>query len=219
MEDYSDVGNKSKYRGMIFILDGLSGGGKTTLARMMTQTEKHIECSVSATTRNMRPGETDGIDYHFITKEEFLKKEQEGYFLEITDRFGNFYGTPKQQVEDILSSGNDIIFDIDYMGTRALTKNFPEDVVRVFLMPPSYKDLKERLWNRDSETEESFKLRMEENAEYLENWEEYDYIFINDTIQSTLRRLQQILRAERLKRNRQPFLEPFVEEFKKGFEK
>ncbi|MCP4354896.1 MAG: guanylate kinase [Proteobacteria bacterium] len=217
MEDYSTAGIKNKYRGMIFILDGLSGGGKTTLARMITQTEKHIEVSVSATTRDIRPGETNGIDYHFITKEEFLQKNKEGFFLETTDRFGNLYGTPKQQVADIVASGNDIIFDIDYVGTRALTKNFPEDVVRIFLMPPSFQDLKERLDNRESEDRDLFAKRKKENAEYLENWEEYDYIFINDTIQSTLRRLQQILRAERLKRNRQPFLEPFVEDFKKCF--
>ncbi|PPR08883.1 MAG: Guanylate kinase [Proteobacteria bacterium] len=218
LDNINDVFTQNKFRGMVLVLDGLLGGGKTTLARLLTQTEKHINFSISATTRPKREGEVDGLNYHFMTKEEFLQKKEEGYFLETTERLGNYYGTPKQQVEDALANGEDIIFDIDYVGTRELKKQMGEDVISVFLVPPSYEVLKQRLWDRGSETEESFKVRMKQNAEYLKLWEEYDYIFINDTLQDTLRRLQQILRAERLKRHRQPWLEPFVTNFTAEFE-
>jgi len=214
----NDVFSKNKFRGMILVLDGLLGGGKTTLARLLTQTEKHIKFSVSATTRPKREGEVDGLNYHFMTKEEFLKKKEEGFFLETTEVVGQYYGTPRQQVEEALENGEDIIFDIDYVGTRELKRQMGDDVISVFLTPPSYESLKQRLWDRGSETEDSFKLRMKRNALYLENWTEYDYIFINDTLQDTLRRLQQILRAERLKRHRQPWLNPFIDEFKGQFE-
>ncbi|HAG52265.1 MAG TPA: guanylate kinase [Alphaproteobacteria bacterium] len=214
----NDVFSKNKFRGMILVLDGLLGGGKTTLARLLTQTEKHIKFSVSATTRPQREGEVDGLNYHFMTKEEFLKKKEEGFFLETTEVVGQYYGTPKQQVEEALENGEDIIFDIDYVGTRELKRQMGDDVISVFLTPPSYDSLKQRLWDRGSETEDSFKLRMKRNALYLENWKEYDYIFINDTLQDTLRRLQQILRAERLKRHRQPWLTPFIDEFTGQFE-
>ena len=218
LDNINDVFTQNKFRGMVLVLDGLLGGGKTTLARLLTQTEKHINFSISATTRPKREGEVDGLNYHFMTKEEFLQKKEEGYFLETTERLGNYYGTPKQQVEDALANGEDIIFDIDYVGTRELKKQMGEDVISVFLVPPSYEVLKQRLWDRGSETEESFKVRMKQNSEYLKLWEEYDYIFINDTLQDTLRRLQQILRAERLKRHRQPWLEPFVTSFTAEFE-
>lgn len=206
-----------QYRGMIFVLDGLLGGGKTTLGRLLTQTEKHINFSVSATTRDKRPNEIDGVDYHFMSKEKFLEKDKEGFFLEKTERVGNYYGTPKQAIEDSLSKGEDVIFDIDYIGTRKLREFFPEDVVTIYLVPPSYKELKERLWNRGTETEETFQKRVSQNAEYLNYWKEYDYVFINDTVQGTLKKLQQILRAERLKRTRQPWLEEFIDEFKSEF--
>lgn len=213
----NDVFTKNRFRGMILVLDGLLGGGKTTLARLLTQTEKHIKFSVSATTRPMRDGEIDGLNYHFMTKEEFLEKKEQGFFLETTEVVGEYYGTPRQQVEEALENGEDIIFDIDYVGTRELKKQMGDDVISVFLTPPSYDSLKQRLWDRGSETEETFKKRMQRNALYLKHWEEYDYIFINDTLQDTLRRLQQILRAERLKRHRQPWLTPFMSEFKDHF--
>ena len=218
IDNIQDHFSKNRFRGMILVLDGLLGGGKTTLARLLTQTEKHINFSVSATTRPQREGEVDGLNYHFMTKEEFLKKKSEGYFLETTERLGNYYGTPRLEVEQALANGQDIIFDIDYVGTRELKKQMGGDVVSVFLVPPSYEVLKQRLWDRGSETEESFKVRMKQNAEYLNLWEEYDYIFVNDTLQDTLRRMQQILRSERLKRHRQPWLAPFVEEFTGQFE-
>jgi guanylate kinase len=218
LDQIQDHFSKNRFRGMILVLDGLLGGGKTTLARLLTQTEKHINFSVSATTRPQREGEVDGLNYHFMTKEEFLQKKEEGYFLETTERLGNYYGTPRLEVEQALAAGQDIIFDIDYVGTRELKNQMGSDVVSVFLVPPSYEVLKQRLWDRGSETEESFKVRMKQNAEYLDLWEEYDYIFVNDTLQDTLRRMQQILRSERLKRHRQPWLAPFVEEFTSQFE-
>lgn len=208
----NDIFTKNRFRGMILVLDGLLGGGKTTLARLLTQTEKHIKFSVSVTTRPMREGEVDGLNYHFMTKEEFLQKEKEGFFLETTKVLDDFYGTPRQQVEEALENGEDIIFDIDYVGTRELKRQMKDDVISVFLTPPSYESLKQRLWDRGSETEESFARRMQRNALYLEHVNEYDYIFVNDTLQDTLRRLQQILRAERLKRHRQPWLTPFLTE-------
>jgi guanylate kinase len=206
-----------EHRGMIFVLDGLLGGGKTTLGRLLTQTEKYIQFSVSATTRPIRPNEIDGVDYHFMTKEEFLEKEKQGYFLETSKTADNFYGTPKRELEEALKAGNDIIFDVGYTGTRALKEAFPDDVVTVYLMPPSYEELKSRLWERGTETEESFLQRMHQNADYLKVWEEYDYIFINGTVQDTLKKLQQILRAERLRRVRQPWIKPFVTKFKSSF--
>ena len=206
------------FRGMILVLDGLMGGGKTTMARLLTQTEKHINFSVSATTREKRENEVNGLNYHFMSKEEFKEKEESGFFLETTNRAGNLYGTPKKAVTDALSHGEDIIFDIDYVGTRALKEEFPDDVIRVFLLPPSYKELEKRLKERASETPEQLKERMKSNAEYLKLWEEYDYIFVNDSVQNTLRRLQQILRAERLKRHRQPWLDKFINDFRDDLE-
>lgn len=209
---------KNDFRGMILVLDGLMGGGKTTMARLLTQTEKHIKFSVSATTRTKRENEVDGLNYHFMSKEEFLEKKQQGFFLETTERAGNLYGTPKQQVNQALEAGEDVIFDIDYVGTRALHQHFPQDVIRVFLLPPSYQELVQRLQERGSENQEQLKDRMKSNSEYLKLWQEYDYIFVNESVQNTLRRLQQILRAERLKRHRQPWLKPFIENFQNEIE-
>ena len=159
-DNINDVFSKNRFRGMILVLDGLLGGGKTTLARLLTQTEKHIKFSVSATTRPMREGEVDGLNYHFMTKEEFLKKKEEGFFLETTEVVGEYYGTPRLQVEEALENGEDIIFDIDYVGTRELKRQMGSDVISVFLTPPSYESLKQRLWDFSKEQTKNLTINL-----------------------------------------------------------
>lgn len=206
--------NYKKYgprqRGLMLVLSGPSGGGKTTIAARLCKDEPFIVHSISATSRAPRGQEKDGVDYFFLDKSTFEQRIKEGYFLEHAKFLDNCYGTPRGPVEKHLAEGRDVVFDIEWQGARQLAEAAPEDVVRVFLLPPSMKILAERLTGRKTEAPEAVKRRLEQAREDMSHWEEYDYVFVNENLEQTLRRIRVILRAERLKRQRQPWQKNFV---------
>jgi guanylate kinase len=211
IDDNPSSGYKISRRGLIFILSGPSGAGKSTLVRNILAIDNHIHNSVSATTRNKRASEKDGIDYHFIDNVEFKKRVNEHQFLEYAEILGNYYGTPRTSVEKFLESGEDVIFDIDWQGHRQMVATAREDVVSVFILPPSKEELLRRLNFRNQDSAESIKQRTEEANSEISHWHEYDYVIINRNIESSLNKVLAILRAERLKRRRRQGLIPFVQ--------
>ena len=197
-------------RGLMFILSSPSGAGKTTVSRRLLAHDGHIAMSVSATTRPMRPGEVDGRDYHFVSRDEFDRMAGAGEFLEWAHVFGHSYGTPKAQVAAGLEAGQDFLFDIDWQGTQQLHQQAESDVVRVFLLPPSIDELRRRLTARGTDSAEVIAARMERAQAEISHWAEYDYVVINDDMDACFEKVAQILAAERLRRARQTGLIGFV---------
>ncbi len=196
-------------RGLIFILSSPSGAGKTTLTRSLVAA-KAGDLSISVTTRPKRPSEIDGGHYHFIDRERFLDMRDRGDLLEWAEVHGNFYGTPRKPVERTLASGNDMIFDIDYQGTRQVRQKLPQDVVTVFILPPSMAELKARLVRRAEDAPETIAKRLANARVEVERWSEYDYVIVNADLNESYQSLQAILTAERLKRDRRTGLQEFV---------
>lgn len=205
---------KIRRRGLMLVLSSPSGAGKTTLANLLLKADKHIHPSISYTTRPMRPGEIDGVHYYFTDKETFMRMAEAGEFLEYAEVFGNMYGTPKELVETFLSRGEDVVFDIDWQGNRSLTQNAKHDVVSIFLLPPSKKILRERLEKRAQDVKETIELRMSKANSELNHWQEYDYIIVNRDLDTSLKKLQAVLRAERLRKNRRMGIFDFVNQLK-----
>jgi guanylate kinase len=203
-------GGQMKRRGLMLVLSSPSGAGKTTLSRRLLQSDPAIQMSVSATTRKVRPNEIDGRDYFFINAREFERRVKTGDFLEHAHVFGNRYGTPKKAVDDILKSGKDVLFDIDWQGTQQLKQQARDDVVSVFVLPPSHAELERRLRARAQDEEEVVQRRMAKAADEISHWAEYDYIIINDDVMAAQTQLETILAAERLKRARQLGIPAFV---------
>ncbi|MGH6814903.1 MAG: guanylate kinase [Hyphomicrobiaceae bacterium] len=197
-------------RGVLLVLSSPSGAGKTTLARRLGAADPAVTWSISATTRPPRPGETDGRDYFFIDEAEFVRRRDAGEFLEWARVFGNFYGTPKAPVLAALAAGRDVLFDIDWQGTQQLTAQMPQDVVRVFVLPPTGDALRERLETRRQDPPKVVAERMASAAVEISHWPEYDYVIVNAALETSLQNLQAILAAERLKRIRQIGLQDFV---------
>ena len=198
-------------RGMMLVLSSPSGAGKTTLSKRLIAMNPDVVLSISSTTRPARPGETDGEDYCFASEAEFLKQAEDGAFYEWAKVFDHYYGTPKAPVEEALSEGRDVVFDIDWQGARALAAESPADVVRVFILPPSMRLLRERLTKRGQDATDVIDGRMARAKAEIEHWREYDYVVLNDDFSRALEKLTQILYAERLKRIRHPWVEGFVE--------
>ena len=199
-----------KRRGIMFILSSPSGAGKTTLSRLLLQNDPNITMSISYTTRPPRPGEVDGVDYFFVSEKEFEKKADEKYFYEFAEVFGNFYGTPRKRVEEELVAGRDVLFDIDWQGTRRLTAKARDDIVSIFILPPAMDELARRLKARAQDSHDVIEKRMERASDEISHWDEYDYVVINDSIDYSLQNILYILKAERLKRRRQNSLMEFV---------
>lgn len=197
-------------RGLMLVLSSPSGAGKTTLSRMLLASEPDLTMSVSATTRPMRPGEIEGKDYYFISESEFTARRDRDEFLEHALVFGNFYGTPAQMVETVLSSARDILFDIDWQGTQQLKARAREDLVSVFILPPSRAELHKRLTSRAQDSAEIVTARMARASDEMSHWPEYDYIVVNDDVDAVHQQLRAILSAERLRRDRQTGLPEFV---------
>ena len=197
-------------RGLLFILSSPSGAGKTTLARNIMAADANIAMSVSVTTRAPRPGEKDGIDYHFIQDSEFARLRDCGELLEWASVFDHHYGTPKAPVVAALATGRDVLFDIDWQGAQQLNEQMPQDVVRVFILPPDGKSLEKRLKTRAQDTTEVVARRMQKAASEISHWPEYDYVIVNRDLQASHQMLMAILTAERLKRRRQLGLTGFV---------
>lgn len=197
-------------RGLMFILSSPSGAGKTTLSRMLLKKDNEIKLSVSATTRPPRAGEVDGVHYHFVTPNRFQAMIDEDDFYEWAEVFGHRYGTPKGMIRAGLKEGQDVLFDIDWQGTQQLYQKDQQDVVRVFILPPSIDELHRRLQGRGTDSAEVIAARMERARAEISHWDGYDYVIINDDIDVCFEKVCAILEAERMKRARQTGLIPFV---------
>jgi guanylate kinase len=205
-----------KRRGVLFVLSSPSGAGKSTIARALLAGDPDLQMSVSATTRPPRPGEVDGKDYHFVDLERFRDMVSAGEFLEWAHVFDNRYGTPRAQVEAILASGRDVLFDIDWQGAQQLFQIAGGDVVRVFVFPPSMEELHARLKRRGTDTTEVIDARMARAANEVSHWDGYDYVLVNDDVEQCIAKVRTILAAERLRRSRQTGLIGFVRKLRHG---
>jgi guanylate kinase len=203
------TGNPLLRRGLLFVLSSPSGAGKTTISRMILGSDDGIGLSVSATTRPIRPGETDGKDYHFVTDEQFDALVADKQFLEWAHVFGHRYGTLKREVVKQIEGGRDVLLDIDWQGTQQL-KQVDPDIVRVFILPPSLHELERRLRTRATDSEEVIARRMARAHAEISHWAEYDYVFINDDAEHCRKLVHTVLKAERLKASRRVFLHDFV---------
>ena len=197
-------------RGLMLVLSSPSGAGKTTLSRRLLESDRNISLSVSATTRAMRPGEVHGKDYHFLSREEFDVWLGQGKFLEHASVFGNRYGTPSHLVTDELGRGHDVLFDIDWQGTQQLKEKMRDDLVSIFILPPTHEELERRLRNRAQDSDEIVAGRMAKAADEISHWPEYDYVIVNTDVEKALADIQAILNAERLRRGRQTGISEFV---------
>jgi len=197
-------------RGLMLVLSSPSGAGKTTLSRKLLDEDKDVMLSVSVTTRKIRPGEKDGRDYHFIDRKRFDALIEKSELLEWAEVFDNYYGTPAKPVVDALAAGRDVLFDIDWQGTQQLSDKARNDLVTVFVLPPSIPELERRLHTRAQDDYETIHRRMAKAADEMSHWAEYDYVVINRDIAQAFDDVKAILSAERLKRERQPGLYDFV---------
>ena len=197
-------------RGVMLVLSSPSGAGKTTIAREVLSRDDKISMSISATTRLKRPGEVSGVDYHFIDKTEFNIKRNQQEFLESAKVFDNYYGTPAEPVMTALAKGTDVLFDIDWQGTQQLVEKAPDDVVSVFILPPSHGELERRLSRRARDTSEEVARRMSKASSELSHYAEYDYIIVNNLLGESVVQVMSILTAERLKRRRSVGMSDFV---------
>ncbi|WP_425408493.1 guanylate kinase [Hyphococcus sp.] len=199
-------------RGLMFILSSPSGAGKTTLADRLLSKDDELTLSISATTRKRRPGEAHGKDYFFVSDDEFVRMRDNGEFLESANVFGHHYGTPRSLVEDTLRQGKDVLFDIDWQGAQQLDEVAGEDLVKVFILPPSRAALEERLRKRAQDPEDVVQKRMAKADAEMSHWAEYDYVIINYDLDESEDLLRSILFAERLKRRRQIGLAAIVKD-------
>ena len=197
-------------RGLMLVLSSPSGAGKTTLSRKLLAQERGLELSISVTTRAKRRGEVNGRHYHFIDAKKFEKLARAGDLLEHAEVFGNRYGTPRKPVEKALKQGRDVLFDIDWQGTQQLRESARDDLVSVFLLPPSIPELERRLHTRAQDSDEVIRARMAKAAGEMSHWAEYDYVVVNRDLERAFNDVRAILAAERHKRERQTGLSAFV---------
>jgi guanylate kinase len=206
-------GGKSKTiarRGLMLVLSSPSGAGKTTLSRKLLGHERGLELSISVTTRAKRRGEVNGRHYHFIDRKRFDQLARRGELLEFAEVFGNFYGTPRKPVEKALKQGRDVLFDIDWQGTQQLREKLPQDLVSVFVLPPSIPELERRLHTRAQDNDKVIRTRMAKAGGEMTHWAEYDYVVVNRDFDRAFSEVRAILAAERLRRERQTGLSAFV---------
>jgi guanylate kinase len=212
----SNVPPKIPRRGMMLVLSSPSGAGKTTIARRLIDSDPLIRLSVSVTTRPRRPGEAHGVDYYFTEPPDFNAMVQRGELLEHARVFDNWYGTPAKPVMDSLARGQDVLFDIDWQGTQQLERTARDDLVRIFILPPSMRDLELRLKQRAQDSAEVVAKRMARAADEMSHWAEYDYVIVNFDLEEALDYVQSIVKAERLKRSRQTGLTDYVSALRQG---
>lgn len=203
----------AKRRGICFVLSAPSGAGKSTIANALRASQKNLSHSISVTTRPPRPGESDGVHYHFITQEQFDEQAKNGDLLEWATVFGKSYGTPKAPVEQQLAEGKDLIFDIDWQGQQQIKASLPDDVVSIFILPPSLEELQKRLVNRASDHPNEINKRMDAALDEISHWKEFDYVIINNKLDLAIHEAESILSCERLKTKRQIFLKSFTDSF------
>ncbi len=206
-------------RGLLIILSSPSGAGKSTLAKRLRAWDEDIRFSVSATTRQPRPGEVDGRDYHFTDETTFKKTVTEGEMLEHAFVFGNFYGSPKAPVEAAINAGQDVLFDIDWQGAQQIQKSaLASHVLSIFLLPPSIAELRRRLQSRGQDDAEIIAKRMQRSWDEISHWDAYSYVLVNDDLDRTEAQLRTIISAERLKASQQPVLLDHVRSLQSEFE-
>ena len=194
---------KNNRRGILFILSSPSGAGKTSLSRKLLERNKNLFLSISYTTRPPRPGETNESDYYFVDDEKFNEMLKRNEFLESAKVFDHYYGTPKSPIIAAIESGKDVLFDIDWQGTQQLMNSLQDDLVKVFVLPPSAKELEKRLLKRNQDTNKTVKDRMSKASNEISHYAEYDYIIVNEDFEDSLVNIESILVAEGLKRSRQ----------------
>jgi len=203
-------------RGLMLVLSSPSGAGKTTITRRLLERDANLTISVSVTTRPRRPGEVDGRDYHFIDADRYGAMVEGSDLLEHAQVFGHHYGTPRSAVEQDLAQGRDVLFDIDWQGTQQLANSARQDLVSVFILPPSAGELERRLRARAQDSDEVIAGRMAKASDEMSHWAEYDYVIVNTDLDASVARAQSILGAERLKRERQVGLFDFVDKLRGG---
>ena len=197
---------KIKKEGILLVISSPSGTGKTTICKKLLEYDKNIHLSVSVTTRKKRKNEVEGIDYYFKSKKDFLNLKSQNSFIENALVFENYYGTLKSEVLEQLENGVDVLIDIDWQGTRQIEKQLSEDIVKVFILPPSMKELENRLGKRASENKENFQKRMSEAKKEISHYKEYDFVIVNNELQQAVDQIKLILSSERLRRHRQSIL-------------
>ncbi|OUD11062.1 guanylate kinase [Marivivens niveibacter] len=206
-------------RGLLIILSSPSGAGKSSLAKRLMAWDPSLKFSVSATTRQPRPGEVDGVDYYFKSHEEFEKLIADGGMLEHAEVFGNYYGSPQGPIDEAIAEGRDTIFDIDWQGGQQIRRSkLAQDVVSIFILPPSIADLESRLRGRAQDSDEVIEKRMSQSRNEISHWAEYDYVIVNRDLDKAEEELKTILTAERARASRQPQLTEFVRGLNKEFE-
>jgi guanylate kinase len=196
----------------MLVLSSPSGAGKSTIARNLLETDPGLSISVSVTTRKRRGNEIEGVHYHFISQREFERLRDSGALLEWAQVHGNFYGTPREPVEEAMAEGRDMLFDIDWQGAQQLQENMRADVVSVFILPPTMAELRSRLHRRAEDAEDVIATRLTNARDEIGHWREYDYVVINDDLDRAFPAVQAIVKAERLRRDRRPGLFDFVQE-------
>ena len=199
-------------RGLMLVISSPSGAGKSTIARTLLETDKGIGLSVSVTTRQRRPSEIAGVHYHFVSAREFERLRDSNSLLEWAEVHGNFYGTPREPVEAAMAEGRDMLFDIDWQGAQQLQEKMATDVVSIFVLPPTMTELQSRLHRRAEDSEEVIRTRLINSRAEIGHWEEYDYVIINDDLNSAFDAVQSIVKAERLKRTRRLGMAGFVQQ-------
>ncbi|MEO1105572.1 MAG: guanylate kinase [Pseudomonadota bacterium] len=197
-------------RGILVVLSSPSGAGKSTLARLLLEQDKELTLSVSVTTRQRRPSEVEGVHYHFVTEREFERMQERGALLEWAEVHGNHYGTPRDPVEQALSEGRDVLFDIDWQGADQMRAALPDDLVSVFVLPPSGEELRARLIRRAEDDEATIARRLSKAREELTHYADYDFVIVNDELQTALKAVHAIVDAERCRRRRLAGLAEFV---------
>ena len=203
-----NISNKNK--GVMLVLSSPSGAGKSSICKSLMSLDKNLSLSISTTTRKKRPNEKSGEDYIFVSIDEFKSMLNKNHFIEHANVFGNYYGTDKSIVESRINNGKDLIFDIDWQGAQQLREKMREDIVSVFILPPSKQELERRLKSRGQDADEVVKKRMDEASAEITHWAEYDYVVINKNLNDSVKAVLGILKAERMKRIRQVGLGEFV---------
>ena len=204
-------------RGLMLVLSSPSGAGKTSISRRLLAEDDELELSISATTRKRRPGEVEGKDYHFVSNDDFHLMINNRNMLEHAKVFDNYYGTPSAPVMAALAAGRDVLFDIDWQGTQQLADANNDDLVSVFILPPSTRDLEKRLLSRAQDSADVVAARMSKASDEISHYREYDYILVNDDLDQTIGEVKAIIQAERLRRDRQVGLTDFVKRLRAGY--
>lgn len=211
--------NTANRRGLLIILSSPSGAGKSTLAKRLREWDSSIRFSVSATTREARPGEVDGKDYHFLSEEAFKSSVEQGDMLEHARVFGNYYGSPRGAVQQAIDAGQDVLFDIDWQGAQQISNSpLNQHTLSIFLLPPSITELHRRLQDRGQDDAEVIANRMRKSWDEISHWDAYDFVLVNDNLDDTEAKLRAILTAARLRRTQQPSITDHVRKLQTEFE-